>query len=159
MDYFFNFEKLVYLRGERPAGCILCLVKDGSDQVVDLTVFQSEGFSVCLNLYPYNPGHLLIFPQRHVVDIRELDASERAALDRVVDKTLSVLDREYQPAGYNIGFNMGLIAGASIDHLHLHVIPRYQREIGIAELLAGRRVLVENPLDTKKRLEEAFSRL
>jgi ATP adenylyltransferase len=158
MDYFFNFEKLVYLREERPEGCILCLVRDGSSAVIDLSVYRSDGFIVCLNLYPYNPGHLLVFPERHVIDLRELDAGERAAMDRTIDLALHVLDAEFHPAGYNIGCNMGLVAGASIDHLHWHIIPRYPREIGIAELLAGKRVLVENPLVTKERLAVAFTR-
>ncbi len=157
MDYFFNFEKLVYLRAEKPEGCILCLVKDGSDAVVDLSVYRAEGFIVSLNLYPYNPGHLLVFPERHVLDLRELGAEERSAMNSVIDKALRVLDREYRPAGYNIGCNMGLVAGASIDHLHWHLIPRYPREIGVAELLAGKRVLVENPLVTKDRLAAAFA--
>jgi len=62
MEYFFNFEKLTYLRGGRPEGCILCLVRDHTEQVVDLTVYEYENFSVCLNLYPYNPGHLMVSP-------------------------------------------------------------------------------------------------
>ncbi|GAB1482774.1 HIT domain-containing protein [Treponema sp.] len=157
MDYFFNFEKLGYLRGQRPEGCILCLVRDGGEDVVDLSVYRAEGFIVSLNLYPYNPGHLMVFPERHVIDIRELSPPERAAMDRVIDTSLGVLDREFKPSGYNIGWNMGLVAGASIDHLHAHIIPRYQREIGIAELLAGKRVLVENPLDTRIRLTKAFA--
>jgi ATP adenylyltransferase len=158
MDYFFNFEKLVYLREERPAGCILCLVRDGSDAVTDLSVHRENGFIVSLNLYPYNPGHLLVFPERHIVDLRELNSSERNAMDVIIDRALDVLDAEFHPAGYNIGCNMGLVAGASIDHLHWHIIPRYPREIGVAELLAGKRVLVENPLVTRERLSAAFSR-
>ncbi len=157
MDYFFNFEKLSYLTGSRPSGCILCLIRDDDPAAVNLSVHRKNGFIVSLNLYPYNPGHLLVFPERHVVDIRELAAQERAELDRTIDLTLSVLDRTMKPAGYNIGCNMGLVAGASIDHLHWHVIPRYPREVGIAELLAGKRVLVEHPLDTKDRLAAAFA--
>ena len=60
MEYFFNFDKLGYLKGGRPEGCILCLVKDGSDQVERLVVHETERFLVSLNLYPYNPGHLLV---------------------------------------------------------------------------------------------------
>lgn len=158
MDYFFNFEKLVYLRETRPEGCILCLVRDESEAVMNLTVHRSEGFIVSLNLYPYNPGHLLVFPERHVVDLRELDEGERAAMDRIINVSLQVLDEEFHPAGYNLGCNMGLVAGASIEHLHWHIIPRYPREIGVAELLAGKRVLVENPLITKERLSSAFAK-
>ncbi|HCM26158.1 MAG: histidine triad (HIT) protein [Treponema sp. GWB1_62_6] len=158
MDYFFNFEKLVYLRGAKPAGCILCCVRDGDPAVVDLTVHAEKGFRICLNLYPYNPGHLLVFPERHIVDLRECRGEERQALDSVIDRALDVLDEEFHPEGYNIGCNMGLVAGASINHLHWHIIPRYPREIGVAELLAGKRVLVENPLETRERLSAAFSR-
>jgi ATP adenylyltransferase len=76
----------------------------------------------------------------------------------MVDTVLDVLDTLYSPAGYNIGFNMGLEAGASIKHLHLHVIPRYARELGIAELLGGKRVLVEDLNRTRERLKEAFAK-
>ena len=67
---------------------------------------------------------------------------------------LGLLDRSFSPHGYNIGYNMGGAAGASISHLHLHIIPRYPRETGIADLIAGRRVLVEDPRETTRRLRE-----
>ncbi|MDR2069291.1 MAG: HIT domain-containing protein [Spirochaetaceae bacterium] len=156
MEYFFNFEKLAYLKGERPPGCILCLVRDKDPRVVNMMVYHDEYMGISLNLYPYNPGHLLIFPLRHVGDIRELGDEERTAMDRTLDRALSVMDSLYSPAAYNIGFNMGRAAGASIDHLHLHIIPRYPTEIGIAELLAGKRVLVEDITLTRQRLSDAF---
>ncbi len=124
-----------------------------------MTVHRSHFFIVCVNLYPYNPGHLLVFPKRHLCDLREMTKDERLELDDVTDLSLSVLDSTHQPAGYNIGYNMGMVAGASIDHLHLHIIPRYQREIGIAELVSGMRVLVEDPRETQRRVKEAFDRI
>ncbi len=156
MAYFFNFDKLTYLKGSKPEGCILCLVAQGSEEVERLVALDTGSFIVSLNLYPYNPGHLLVFPRRHVVDIRQLSAGERRELDGLVDRCLEALDKTHAPAGYNIGYNMGLVAGASIDHLHLHIIPRYPREIGIAELIAGDRVLVQDPRETLARLREAF---
>ncbi|MDA8427433.1 MAG: HIT domain-containing protein [Treponema sp.] len=156
MEYLFNFDKLPYLKGERPEGCILCLVTAGSPAVERLVVSDEGAFVVSLNLYPYNPGHLLVFPKRHVLDIRELSSEERVEFDATVDRSLAALDLVMKPAGYNIGFNMGLAAGASIDHLHLHVIPRYPREIGIAELIGGTRVLVQNPRETLERLRAAY---
>jgi ATP adenylyltransferase len=159
MEYFFNFDKLGYVRGARPEGCILCLVAAGSAEVDKLVVHESGSFFVSLNLYPYNPGHLLVFPRRHVVDIRELSVEERTELDALTDRCLEVLDETFQPSAYNIGYNMGLPAGASIEHLHLHIIPRYPREIGIAELIGGARVLVQDPRETQARLKESFDRL
>ncbi len=156
MAYFFNFDKLTYLKGERPEGCILCLVANGAENVERLVALDTGSFIVSLNLYPYNPGHLILFPRRHVTDIRELAAEERRELDGLVDICLGALDETHKPSGYNIGYNMGLVAGASIDHLHLHIIPRYPREIGIVELIAGDRVLVQDPRETLKLLRKAF---
>jgi len=157
MEYFLNFDKIAYLKGPKPEGCILCLVRDGSESVERLVVRESPSFLVSVNLYPYNPGHLILFPRRHVSDIRALDSKERAELDTLLDECLGALDVTHGPAGYNLGYNMGLVAGASIEHLHLHIIPRYPREIGIAELVAGKRVLVESPYETARKLIECFS--
>lgn len=157
LDYFFNFDKLSYLKGKRPEGCILCLINAGSEDVERLVAWETPNFMVSVNLYPYNPGHLLLFPKRHLIDIRELSGSERRELDELVDLTLAVLDATHGPAGYNIGYNMGLVAGASIDHLHLHIIPRYPREIGISELIAGKRVLVEDPRLTLEKVAAEFA--
>lgn len=159
MEYLFNFDKLGYLKGGKPVGCILCLVSEGSDEVERMVVHETPTFVVSLNLYPYNPGHIIVFPRRHVLDVRELSPHERLDLDSLVAASLDVLDAEMKPSGYNIGYNMGLAAGASIEHLHLHIIPRYPREIGIAELIAGSRVLVQHPRETLEILGAAFRRI
>jgi ATP adenylyltransferase len=150
--YFLNFDKFEYVRGRRYEGCILCGLVDGREELVDLTVTRSRSFSVSVNLYPYNPGHIMIYPLRHITDVRQLTAGEAAELHSLQHLFMDVLDELQQPAGYNLGYNMGGSAGGSIDHLHLHIIPRYQREVGIADLIAGKRVLVESPDDTRKRL-------
>jgi len=159
MEYFFNFDKLGYLKGGRPEGCILCLVRDGSEQVDRLVVHETGRFIVSLNLYPYNPGHLLVFPRRHVTDVRALDGSEKTELIALTDLCLDALEKAFNPGGFNIGYNMGPVAGASIDHLHLHIIPRFPREIGIVELIAGKRVLVQDPLETRERLGTVFQEI
>ena len=158
MNYFFNFNKMKYVRGPRPSGCILCLIRDKSSEVVDLTVYSDELFTVSVNLYPYNPGHVMIFPNRHVVDVRRLTTTEDRRLSELTRRFLNVLESTHRPAGFNIGYNMGSSAGASIDHLHLHVIPRYPKEVGIADLIAGKRVLIEDPRTTQARLIEAVQR-
>ena len=158
MEYFFNFEKIAYLKGERPDGCILCLVRDKSDQVENLTILETNLFSASLNLYPYNPGHLLVFPKRHIKDIRELSVDEVTGRHEIVSFLLNVLDESYSPSAYNIGVNMGLDSGASIEHLHYHLIPRYPRELGIADLIAGKRVLVESPVDTARQIKNEIEK-
>jgi len=159
MEYFFNFEKMKYVKGKKYPGCILCSIVEKRDDVVNRCIWEDEDFLVSVNLYPYNPGHLFIFPRRHLTDIRELTGKQEAKLDRITRSCLNLLDAVYAPSGYNIGYNMGLTAGASIDHIHRHIIPRYPRETGIADLLAGKRVLVESPKVSCERLKKVLSEL
>lgn len=156
MEYFFNFDKMKYVQGEKYDGCIFCAVCCGKDDVSSLLIWENTRFAVSVNLYPYNPGHLLIFPKRHITDIRELTSEERLELEDITNSCLNLLDVSHRPSAYNIGYNMGLNAGASIDHLHRHIIPRYPRETGIADLIAGKRVLVESPFETCRRLKEVI---
>ncbi|MBN2049341.1 MAG: HIT domain-containing protein [Spirochaetales bacterium] len=155
MEYFCNFEKLDYIKNRSASGdCILCSISAGKSGTADLSVYRDDTFIVSLNLYPYNPGHLILFPLRHIEDLRELTREEQDTLHLLTSRFLDVLDALYSPAGYNIGYNMGKPAGASISHLHLHIIPRYPGEIGFADLIAGKRMLVEHPLDTLRRIKE-----
>jgi len=151
-EYFFNFEKMGYVRGQRPAGCILCAIRDGAAEGPDLSVHRDALFVATVNLYPYNPGHLLVFPCRHLRDVRELEPEEAAHLHRLQAHLLTALDRTHAPSAYNVGYNMGPAAGGSIAHLHLHIIARFPNETGIADLMAGRRILVEDPRVTAERL-------
>jgi len=146
-----------YFKEKKPNGCILCLIHKKSGEVENLTVFQNKVLTISVNLYPYNPGHLLIFPNRHITDIRELNEQEEKELSRMTKNSLTVLDKVFSPSAYNIGYNMGLEAGGSIDHLHRHIIPRYPREVGIAELIGGKKILVESPYDSAEKLKNEFS--
>jgi ATP adenylyltransferase len=157
MEYFFNFNKMGYLKEKKPHGCTLCLIRDGSEEVERLVVYENIHLIVSINLYPYNPGHLIIFPRRHITDIRFFSEDEKKAMNLAIDLCLDKLDSVYSPAGYNIGYNQGLVAGGSIEHLHLHIIPRYKNEIGIAELIGGKKVLVQNPLESYDLLRKAFA--
>lgn len=156
-DYFFSFDKLAYIQGEKPHGCILCLIRDREARVADLSVYRDDLFIAAVNLYPYNPGHLLVFPVRHIEDIREYTQEEERRLCALRRYFLKISDQLNKPIGYNLGYNMGLSAGASISHLHLHIIPRYPRELGITDLIAGKRVLVEDPWETARKLRRKIA--
>ncbi len=157
MDYFFSFNKMKYFKEKKPEDCILCLISNESDKVENLTVFRNTLITISVNLYPYNPGHLLIFPNRHIVDLRELSKKEENELNIMTKRSLTALDKVFNPSAYNIGYNMGLEAGGSIEHLHQHIIPRYPREIGIAELIGGKKILVESPYKTAEKLIREFN--
>jgi len=156
-EYFFSFGKYAYVTGPKPEGCTLCLIRDRDPAVVDLSVYRDGLFIAAVNLYPYNPGHLLVFPVRHITDLRELTLQEERRLTGLTRYLLDISDRVVKPVGYNLGYNMGHPAGASIDHLHLHIIPRFPNESGIADLIAGKRVLIEEPPETARRLRERIA--
>jgi ATP adenylyltransferase len=156
MEYFFNFEKMAYVRNLKGDECILCGLVKHTGASPDLTVYEDDLFNVVVNLYPYNPGHVMIFPRRHLEDIRDYTGEEALALHKLTRTCLGTLDKVYRPSAYNLGYNMGGDAGASIQHLHLHIIPRYPRELGIADIVAGKRVLVESPLTSAEKIKAAF---
>lgn len=156
----FSVNKLDYIKKRRErSACVLCEIGRGGGRGVrchDLSVAAGESTAVCVNKYPYNSGHILIFPKRHVTDYRDLTAGEEREISLFLRKSLDVLDSLYAPSGYNIGYNLGDFAGASIGHLHMHVIPRYRNELGFVDIVGGAKILVEDPLETMRRLRRAF---
>jgi ATP adenylyltransferase len=147
-------EKARYSRGlDRPnVDCLLCAMVRGDKQVKTWVVFQDENGMVVLNRYPYNPGHLMIFPKNHVEKLSELDGKASVALFNLVKKSAKLIDKTYAPHGMNIGINQGRSSGASIMHLHVHIVPRYENETGFMEVLSGTRVVHETLDDSMKKL-------
>lgn len=160
MEHLFNFTKIEYIRGKkRPdVDCILCAVRDSHPDVAKLEVFRSKYTIASVNLYPYNSGHLLIFPIRHIQDIRELTRNEVLDIELVTRAAIDIIQELYSPSGFNVGYNLGSYSGASIPHIHRHVIPRYPNEIGFVDLVGGAKIIIEDPKETMVRLKDAFDK-
>lgn len=154
-------NKMPYAKGKnRPdVPCILCAIVEKNEKVERLEVHRTELFTISLNLYPYSPGHLMIFPNRHIVDSRELTQDEVYNLHQLQCISFEVLTRAYQPKGFNVGYNMGESSGASIAHLHLHVVPRYPRELGFMDVIGGARIIIEDPIATQEKLHGLFQEI
>ncbi|TFG07989.1 MAG: HIT domain-containing protein [Promethearchaeota archaeon] len=146
--------KLNYVQGkERPdVECILCAVRDNDERVVSLKVYQDDIIFISLNLYPYNPAHSMIVPNRHVLRFIELKKEEITHINRAIQGFQILLDELYNPKGYNVGINEG-IAGASISHLHVHVVPRYGEELGYIDIVGKTRIVVEGLNSVKQKIE------
>jgi ATP adenylyltransferase len=119
---------------------------------VTLKIYEDNLIYVCLNLYPYNPGHLLIVVNRHITDITILTKQELEHSLRVIQGLQMMLNDLYNPHGYNIGINQGRDAGASIEHLHFHLVPRFGSELGFIDIIGKTRVLPEGLDSVKKKL-------
>ncbi len=150
--------KLDYVRGGKPdVPCILCSIRDNDERVVRLEVGRTELIVVSLNLFPYNPGHLMIFPLRHITDLREMSREEVLEMHRLTGSLMDILESVYGPRGFNIGYNVGATSGASIEHLHCHIVPRHRNETGVLEMVSqGARVMVEDPNVTLEKLRDAW---
>jgi ATP adenylyltransferase len=137
-------------------GCVFCEADAGEDEE-RLVVHRGERAFVLLNRFPYASGHLLVAPRRHVAEFGKLDDAEALELHRLAAQGLTALAETFAPHGYNVGWNLGRVAGAGIvDHVHLHVVPRWSGDTNFMPVLADVKVLPEHLLDTRRKLAAAW---
>ena len=157
MDYMWAPWRMDYILMEKPEGCILCEKPAQGRDVDNRILFRASKNFVIMNTYPYNPGHLLIAPYRHVAALDELRDEERDEHFAVVCRCIKVIQATFRPEGFNIGVNMGRVAGAGIDkHVHTHVVPRWQGDTNFMPVVSDVRVIPEALKDTYAKLREGF---
>lgn len=140
---------------EDGAGCIFCAIADGDES--DRVLVRGDLGYVVLNKFPYNPGHLLVVPNRHEGDLASLTTDENADLQDLLQRSIRALRAESDPHGFNVGMNLGRIAGAGIPgHLHWHVVPRWSGDTNYMPVVGETRVLPELLADTYRRLLPRF---
>lgn len=140
-------------------GCVFCsaVLQDISDEK-SLVVYRGEKLFIVLNLYPYNNGHLMVVPNRHISDISDLDADEKVEMMDLVQKAVNGLRKTCSPHGFNVGANIGKAAGAGIDtHLHFHIVPRWSGDTNFMPTLGEVKIISQDLLDTKKALVDVFN--
>jgi ATP adenylyltransferase len=150
--------RLAYVQGERAnEGCIFCLAGEAGDDAVRFVLHRGERCLAMLNAFPYNSGHLMVAPVRHVPSVEDLDAEELLELMSITQRTLRALRDEYRPDGFNLGVNKGEMAGAGFaGHGHLHVVPRWAADNNFMAVTAGTRVLPQSLEDTYAALRGRF---
>jgi ATP adenylyltransferase len=139
-------------------GCVFCVEAAGEvPEEESLVVHRAERAIALLNKYPYSSGHLMAAPVRHVGAFGELTEEEALEIHALARAALEALERVYGPDGFNLGWNLGRVAGAGIaDHVHLHVVPRWGGDTNFMPVLADVKVIPEFLLETRERLREAW---
>ena len=138
-------------------GCFLCDAAEPGGDEEKLVVHRGARSAVVLNRFPYASGHLLLAPHRHVGDFGALDDDEALELHRLADAGLKVLAAVYGPHGFNLGWNLGRVAGAGVvDHVHLHVVPRWNGDTNFMPVLGDVKVMPEHLLETRRKLAAAW---
>jgi ATP adenylyltransferase len=137
-------------------GCVFCRVGALDDDEA-LIVHRGEHAFVVLNKFPYASGHLMVAPYRHVGELGELDDAEALEIHRLASTAIGVLAQTLSPQGYNLGWNLGRIAGAGVvDHVHEHVVPRWAGDTNFMPVLADVKVLPEHLAQTRLKLAAAW---
>jgi ATP adenylyltransferase len=154
--------RMEYVAGERPAdehepsGCPFCAMRESRER--DLVVHRGEECFAVLNLHPYNPGHLMVLPYRHVSDLEALTDDESRELLATTTTAVRVLKAVSRPQAFNIGLNLGGAAGGSLSaHLHQHVVPRWGGDANFITVLAGTKVLPQLLEETAQMLRAAWT--
>lgn len=154
-------HRMVYVKGERPsrdagAGCPFCEAP-GKDDDQGLIVHRGKHCYVVMNLFPYNPGHVLVCPYRHVSLYVDLDDDETAEFTALTKEAIRAITDAGRPGGYNIGINQGDVAGAGVAaHLHQHIVPRWGGDANFLPIVAQTKALPQLLEDVRRQLVAAW---
>lgn len=149
-----------FVKGELPHDerCVLCVKHQERDDAANLVLLRGETCYVLMNLYPYNPGHLMVVPYAHTNDLPGLPAQASAEMLALGQRCVAILKQLMNPDGFNLGMNLGRTAGAGIDeHLHLHVVPRWNGDTNFMPLIGGVKLIPEAIDETYAALQPLFS--
>lgn len=156
MDHLFSPWRYAYVTAVRSEdGCVLCGLATGdeSDDESGFVVSRTRHHFVVLNVFPYNSGHLMVVPNRHIARLSNLRDEERAEMGSLAARAEAALEAVYRPDGINLGMNLGTSAGAGIaGHLHLHVVPRWAADTNFMTVAGETRVLPEDLRETWRKL-------
>ena len=149
--------RLEYIAGaDDEPGCVFCNAAAMSDED-GLVLRRGTTAFALMNKYPYSSGHLMVAPFRHVAEFQELEDEELIEIHRLAGGGMGALAETYGPQGYNLGWNLGRIAGAGVvDHVHLHVVPRWAGDTNFMPVLADVKVLPEHLAETRAKLASAW---
>ncbi|MDX6643914.1 MAG: adenylyltransferase [Solirubrobacteraceae bacterium] len=149
--------RLEYIKGPKDEECIFCTGPAAEDDPAKYIVQRGEHCFAILNAFPYNNGHLMISPYRHVPSIEQLDPPTLTELMTMAQASMGALRQAYAPEGFNLGINQGRIAGAGMEHhVHLHVVPRWNGDTNFMPVIGDTRVLPQSLDDSYRDLTEAF---
>jgi ATP adenylyltransferase len=154
MEHMWAPWRMEFILTEKPSDCILCQKPAESDDEGNLILHRGRLNFVILNKFPYNPGHLMVAPYRHIATLEDMTDDELMDHFSIVRRCTTVVRGVFEPAGFNIGINLGKIAGAGIDrHAHTHIVPRWSGDTNFMPVVADTRVLPEGLASTYAKLK------
>ena len=152
--------RIEYILSPKPDACVLCLPSHTWEDGQRLVLYRGQHSFVIMNKYPYNCGHLMVTPYRHIMNLQELTEGESSELMQLLRQSSRILQESFHCQGQNLGLNIGEAAGAGIrEHLHFHIVPRWNGDSSFMALMDAVRVMPEHLLATYARLKPHFDAL
>lgn len=147
--------RIEYVKMEKPDYCVFCKAAEDGDDDKNLIILRGTDNFVILNNYPYNPGHVMVIPYKHVSSIEDLTPDELHEHYDLVKGMVGILREAFEPQGFNIGCNLGKTAGAGIEaHLHTHIVPRWQGDTNFMPVVAETQIIVEELRESYRLIKE-----
>ncbi len=144
-----------YIRGKKPNGCIFCKNSLRNEEFV---LFEGTTAYVMLNRYPYSCGHMMVVPYRHASRLNDFSPEEKLEVFNLLDISVKVLKEAMKPDGFNLGMNLGKVAGAGVeDHFHAHIVPRWNGDTNFMTVIGESRVISEDLTKTRMQLLPLFA--
>ncbi len=160
MKHLFAPWRMKYINSSKDnKGCFICNAVSYVKDEENLVLFRGENSIVILNRYPYNSGHIMVCPKRHIKVPYELNSKEQKELMETLSKMVKVLEEVYHPGGFNIGVNIDKAAGAGEEHLHFHIVPRWVGDTNFMSVTGETRVIPENIKDTYDHIKKAIEEM
>jgi len=149
--------RIEYIRQAEKDGCFLCEKPKENKDESNFILFRGESNFIILNSFPYNTGHLMVVPYRHIGRLDGLTDEEAKEHFELVKRSLRLLNQVMRPAGFNIGMNLGKVSGAGVDdHIHTHIVPRWQGDTNFMPVISNTRVVPEALAAAYKRLKDCL---
>jgi len=159
MDILWAPWRIEYILRAKEPGCIFCTKPAEHDDNKNLIVYRGTTCFVIMNLYPYNNGHLMVVPFRHTAELDDLTPEEKLELMDLLVMSKKALTATLSPQGFNIGMNLGQVAGAGVkDHLHFHIVPRWNGDTNFMPICGYTKVVSEGLAETLKKLRAVFGK-
>lgn len=160
MKHLFTPWRMEYILKAKQPGCVFCAMLEEKDDVTSLIIRRGQRSFLVLNKYPYNNGHFMVVPYRHVDTLEALEPEELAEMMSLTTLGMRALRRTLRPEGFNFGANVGEVAGAGVKHhVHMHVVPRWGGDTNYMSVLSETRVIPQSLEETYRQLKEALDAL
>ncbi len=145
--------RVAYISQKKPKGCIFCKAYRSKNDRKNFVIYRSQNCFALLNIFPYNNGHIMVAPKRHIKSLEKLHNDEILDIMLTVNTITSAIQKLLHPEGFNIGMNIGKVAGAGIDsHLHIHIVPRWRGDTNFMPVISNTKVISQS-------LDELFSQI